>query len=219
MAVSDAQQNIFDLRYKESFYSGGIAELSDEDEGSKEKLENLVSDYARLRGVDFGHLSEENTDSLVAVNENDSSNPSLGKAVTVDELVAPYSSRISSPTRAAQVRSLNPIAEWEGYVEGVGDDDFWVRLVNVKSGENLPTDEARFAKSELSEFWLPHLEVGAIVRWVIGQERLPNGQRRRVSELHFRRLPAHSEKEYKRAIEDANELIAALDWDDTPPPR
>ena len=65
-------------------------------------------------------------------------------------------------------RSFNPISEWEGYVESIEESAFLVRMVNIRSKSLLPKDEATFQKNELSDFQRRHLEVGAIVRWVIG---------------------------------------------------
>ena len=111
-------------------------------------------------------------------------------------------------------RTLTPTAEWEGYVESITEDKFVVKMTNVRTDSSLPTDQAVFSKNEVSEHERHLLNEGAIVRWVIGRERLSTGQVRKVAELHFRRLPAHTDADYQRALKKANALLAEIDWDD-----
>ena len=135
------------------------------------------------------------------------------------DIVAPFSKlslhRTDFPDRLELGRTLHPLVEWEGYVDHITNDSFVAKLVNVNTGTSLPEDEAIFSKSELSEYQLSHLETGAIFRWVIGMQRLPSGQKQRVSEVFFRRLPAHSEKGLKAAKENASDLIKSIDWDES----
>ena len=115
---------------------------------------------------------------------------------------------------ARKVRTLHPIAEWEGFVESITADEFSVRMVNVRSNSLLPTDQTTFNRNNVSDYDQQLLRVGAIVRWVVGRERLPTGQVRNVSELYFRRLPAHSEKDFIRAHNKAEKLLEMIVWED-----
>lgn len=63
-----------------------------------------------------------------------------------------------------------PIEEWEGYVEDISKDEFTVRLVNVKSNTALPEEMVTFLKSEITVHERKLLQLGAIVRWVIGKK-------------------------------------------------
>ena len=87
-------------------------------------------------------------------------------------------------------------------------------MINVRSKALLPEDQATFSRDDVSEYDRQLLREGAIVRWVIGRERLPTGQVRKVSELYFRRLPAHSEADYLRAYRKASMLLATVNWED-----
>ena len=106
--------------------------------------------------------------------------------------------------------------EWEGSVDSIEGDEFVARLCNVTTGEILPTEEARFPVSDLNDVQRGSLEQGAIFRWVIGLQRLPNGNKQRVSELFFRRLPAHSQREMDETLERIGAWLDAREWDDTP---
>ncbi len=107
-------------------------------------------------------------------------------------------------------RTLTPTAEWEGYVESISDHEFTAKMVYLNSNSSIPTDIATFSIDEVSEDDWQLLIKGAIFRWIIGYERLSSGQVRKVSELYFRRLPVHSEKDYKRSLNKAKNLIASI---------
>ncbi len=115
--------------------------------------------------------------------------------------------------QARQKRRLMPVTEWEGYIESIDEEEFSLRMVNVRSKSALPVDQATFSKDEVSEYDRSLLREGAIVRWVIGRERLPTGQIRNVSELYFRRLPANSEMDYRRAYKKAGDLLDLIVWE------
>ena len=188
-----------------------------------QQLKNLLDDYNRV----FRYREYENSDSSGTIDNPkiDVDNSFEGSSVlatkttsmadtAIDDVVAPLSARLLGDQFSRNTRSLNPISEWEGYVESIEENVFLVRMVNIRSKSQLPEDEATFQINELSDYQRQHLEVGAIVRWVIGMERLPSDQRRKVSELHFRRLPAHSNREYQTALTQAKEIINAITWDD-----
>ncbi len=133
--------------------------------------------------------------------------------IDTEKIVPPTGSLVLDKAKVRSGRTFTPTSEWEGYVESMSEDEFSVRLVNIRSQSSLPADQATFYKDEVSENDQQLLREGAIVRWVIGRERLPTGQVRNVSELYFRRLPAHSEKDYKRAYEKACTLLEGINWD------
>ena len=187
-----------------------------------QQLENLLDDYKRV----FRYRESENSCSSGTINnpkidvDNSFEDSSVLATKTtnttdtaIDDVVAPLSARLLGDQFSRNTRSLNPISEWEGYVESIEENVFLVRMVNIRSKSQLPEDEATFQINELSDYQRQHLEVGAIVRWVIGMERLPSDQRRKVSELHFRRLPPHSNREFQTALTQAKEVINAITWD------
>lgn len=206
---SSSNQLAFDVRLGEAVYSGQTQSPDDE-------LLRLVEDYSRISDErHYQSLKHDETDREVFSEESTgSSSRKSTSPESVDDLVAPLSKRRSNPFQGLQQRSFTPVSEWEGYVESIQGDEFTLRLVNIKSGTELADEEATFATSDLSAEQREKLQVGAIIRWVVGLERLPTDQRRRVSELHFRRLPAHSKKDFKRAYTNAGQLIAEINWVD-----
>lgn len=173
----------------------------------------LLGDYKRFSQAP-AHDSTQNengpdSEASRGLSGQNEERPDIGK------LVAPWSARKSQGFPASGARSFNPTMEWEGYVENIGEADFVVRMVNVKSGDALPADMATFSMDDLSEYDKGLLREGAIVRWVLGLERLPSGQKRRVSELYFRRLPAHSAADFARARAKARKLIDSIHWDES----
>ena len=129
--------------------------------------------------------------------------------MNIDQLFPPVRDRVQQSAK----RTLTPTAEWEGYVESISEGKFFVKMVNVRSNSPLPTDQATFSKDDISEHDQQLLKEGAIVRWIIGRERLPTGQIRKVSEIHFRRLPAFRMEDYRQALDKANVLLEEIVWD------
>ena len=148
---------------------------------------------------------------------HDSSSNLYGGNRKIDDRDTPLPYRaIQNIPSGSGVRSLTPLMEWEGSVEAIEGNEFVARLTNITTGELLPTEEARFPISELNDIHRHRLEVGAIFRWVIGLQRLPNGNKQRVSELFFRKLPAHSKAEIDATLERYRIQLDAMEWDDTP---
>ena len=83
-------------------------------------------------------------------------------------------------------------------------------MVDMKSKTLLPTDMAIFSKDDVNEDDKYLLREGALIRFIIGRERLSSSQVRTVSELHFQRLPLHSEEDYKKALAKVKYLIASI---------
>ncbi|MCY4199541.1 MAG: hypothetical protein OXF31_06925 [Gammaproteobacteria bacterium] len=132
----------------------------------------------------------------------------------IEEILARFPKLTSEENREFRKRTLTPSAEWEGYVESIRGSEFFVKMTNVQSKSPLPTDQAFFSIDDVSTRERHLLKEGAIVRWVIGRERLPSGQIRKVSELYFRQLPAHSKADFNRALKKAKTLVENINWDE-----
>ena len=133
--------------------------------------------------------------------------------IAIERIVPPTHYAGFEPYQTQRTPTLTPTAEWEGHVESIGEEDFFVVMTNVRSKSSLPTDQAVFSKDDIGEHQRPLLREGAIVRWIIGRERLPSGQIRKISELYFRRLPAHTKEDYNRALHKAKSLLEEVIWD------
>ncbi len=205
------EQDILDSRYEKTAYSGERA-------GDRDAGVSYIEDYQRasrrFEGVERHNAATDEPDSTA---DHRSSSNQKGRDDPIDDLVRSWEVRAARKTPVnSGVRSLTPIMEWEGSVESIEGDGFVARLCNVTTGEILPTEEARFPVSDLNDVQRGNLEKGAIFRWVIGLQRLPNGNKQRVSELFFRRLPAHSRREMDETLERIGAWLDAREWDDTP---
>ena len=197
--LAAVRQKIFDERYKESVYSGARFE-------EDEILEELIGDYndfykssfENFRDTTEGHTLPEGVDYSTLEN-------SLGH-LSIDELVAPFPKRRDPLVVSNRIHSFSPISEWEGYVTAISDTTFFANLVNIKDESGLPDDEAEFQLLDLSESERMNLQIGSVVRWVVGFEKLANDMRQRVSRVHVRRLPAHSLKEYEKTLLEEKEF-------------
>ena len=72
----------------------------------------------------------------------------------------------------------------------VGGGEFVAKLTDLTDPSQL-SEEAVFSRQELSDGDLPLLVEGAVFRWTIGY-KTRGGQKERVSNISFLRLPAWS---------------------------
>ncbi|MCJ2102701.1 hypothetical protein [Methylobacterium sp. E-046] len=120
---------------------------------------------------------------------------------------------IGDPNAQAIRVSLQPLQEWEGYVVELAGDNFTAKLVDRTAGQSSEEEIAEFPIADLSENDRKLLRPGAVFRWVIGYQRSIGGQRRRVSQLVFRRMPSWSRRDLSRAKARAKDLIDNINWE------
>lgn len=95
--------------------------------------------------------------------------------------------------------------QWEGVVTRIARDEFSVVLRDLTPSKAADL-EAVLPLEEVSEEDLPLLKEGAVLYWTIGYEHTLTGQRKRVSIIRLRRLPAWTRKDIGRVKERAAEL-------------
>jgi hypothetical protein len=96
------------------------------------------------------------------------------------------------------------LQQWQGIVMEIREDEFVARLSDLTNPANSE-EEATFDVREVSESDLELLECGAIFYLSIGYETSIAGQKKRVAQFRFRRMPAWSRK----AIEDLGARLEA----------
>lgn len=146
--------------------------------------------------------------------ENHSTNPTdLSYHIVKDKIIRLFEGNKLEKEIRPTKRQFYPIIEWEGYVDEITETEFFVKMVNLRSNSTIPEDMASFSIiKDVGDEDRKLLKEGAIVRYVLGWETLPGGQSRRVSELYFRRLPAHTKKDYERAKIKAKKLLDSINW-------
>ena len=133
-----------------------------------------------------------------------------GTGFDVDAVIDfPDLAQVSQPV--PQV-SFHLLQEWEGYVIGIGKDDFTVRLLDLTADSSHEEEEAVIPLSEISEDDRKRLCPDSIFRWVIGYERSASGTRQRVSRRVFRELPVVTKQDITEAKERARKT--AQSWAD-----
>ena len=116
-----------------------------------------------------------------------------------------------SPPEAPR-EAIIPLQRWEGVVLRVNADSFVARVVDATAEH--PDEEVELPKDDLSPFEIDLLQEGAIFYWTIGyRQRLPRGQRERISRIRLRRLPAWSRAELAAARARAESLRRDLGWE------
>lgn len=95
--------------------------------------------------------------------------------------------------------------QWEGVVTNIARDEFTVVLRDLVS-RHAPEIEAVLPLEEVPDDDLKLLKRGAVLYWTIGYEQTQAGQRKRVSTIRLRRLPAWSRADVDRVAKRAKEL-------------
>jgi hypothetical protein len=104
------------------------------------------------------------------------------------------------------------LQQWEGYVETKKADSFVARLVDLDNPVEREV-EADILLSEVNPDDLDLIKPGAVFYWTIGYRDQATGQRARVSEIRFRRLPAFTENDLDVAKRDAQQTAELLGWE------
>jgi hypothetical protein len=107
--------------------------------------------------------------------------------------------------------SFEVLQKWEGVVTSVGTDSFVARLRDL-SFYSEEDEEAEFPIEEISQADIALLAPGAVFYWCVGYWDTVIGQRRRASEIRFRRLPTWSKMQLQKARKEAEELSELLAW-------
>jgi hypothetical protein len=116
------------------------------------------------------------------------------------------------PTLKPTLDYLLALQKWEGTVLDRGKDSFLARLTD--RNRVGPDEEAEILLDEVSEDDLPLVTPGAVFYWSIGYYVGTNRQKRRISVIRFRRLPAWTEEELRLANQQAEHLRDLLGWNE-----
>lgn len=100
--------------------------------------------------------------------------------------------------------------KWEGVVESIDDaaGEFDVRMADILHGD----DDLfmTFSMDDVSPEDARMVVPGAIFYWIVGYYDRVSGQRTRVAELKFRRLPVRRDRDLARARERAKATLLEL---------
>jgi hypothetical protein len=207
-----AEQYILDWQLDGSLYSGESHERT----RVAARYSNDISDYIEHKSIQ----SVTTKVSTASIPEKTTSTSALTHERVLSDISRPSErSNLKPRQNKSRSSSLTPSQEWEGYVESIGRETFTINLTNVRDTSGSITDQAEFELRELPENDQKRLEIGSVVRWIVGFERLSNDTRQRVSRIHLRRLPVFSRRDYDEAFEDAGSLLEGLVLDDQPRSR
>jgi hypothetical protein len=103
------------------------------------------------------------------------------------------------------------LQKWQGIVLRVNKDTFIAKLVNIT--DKGYDEEAEFDYTEVTEEDLKLVRPGAMFYWSIGYSHSITGQRRRFSDIRFRRLPVLGDKQIEVAKRDARHIKRNIGWE------
>lgn len=102
------------------------------------------------------------------------------------------------------------LQKWRGIVEEVGKDFFIAKLINLT--EKGYDEQAEISNDEITQEDIDLIKPGAIFYWSIGYSHSNTGQRRRFSDIRFRRIPDWNDREIDIARENAKRISDLLVW-------
>lgn len=181
-----------------------------------EELTETVGAYRQSIGSAYVHplmnyvFSQARTESTSTDSREDPASgqapEALGPSAVPDDVhcrgTDPTITRFPGPTPSPYRFEL--LQQWEGTVTDVGEEEFEARLTDL-TDPRRPDESAVFGKEEVSDGDLSLLTKGAVFRWSVGY-KTRRGQKERVSNISFLRLPAWSAKSVA-AVEQAASLL------------
>jgi hypothetical protein len=104
--------------------------------------------------------------------------------------------------------------EWEGIVMAINRDDktFTARLIDVNE-KKQQAEEGDFLIDDIRNDDMKLLCEGAIFRWIVGYEIKRRGEKRRSSQIVFRRLPQWTKREIEEADKEAKKVMGSINWE------
>jgi hypothetical protein len=109
------------------------------------------------------------------------------------------------PSRVHPQQRFIVLQKWEGTVASANGDEF-VAIICDLTDRSRPDEEATFPLEEVPESDRMLIVSGAVFYWNVGYELTPFGQRKRVSAIRFRRLPAWTRSEIESVRRRAESL-------------
>lgn len=104
--------------------------------------------------------------------------------------------------------------EWEGHVQSVDGDRFNAILYDLTDRSAADAELGEFDIEEVSPGDKLLVAEGAVFNWIIGYETTPAGQKKSVSYLVFRRLPAFRQKDIEFSKAKLQPLFDFLNADE-----
>lgn len=97
------------------------------------------------------------------------------------------------------------LQHWDGTVTAIDDGEFTAEIRDLTDPANY-REEVTLDLDEVSPDDRPLLELGAVFRWSIGYKTSSAGQRERVSQLRFVRIPGWRKSVIDKIKQRAAEL-------------
>jgi len=162
----------------------------------------------------------DNLPSALAISQQASEQPTDGTTVapanqeeqpTLENLRERLASSVVKVSQTLPVQDrFILLQKWEGTITTITKDSFFGRLADLSAAG--PDEEAEFPLEEVPVSDRKLIVPGAVFYWCIGYLDTVSGQRIRASAIRFRRLPAWSEEELRKAHSQAQETRELLGW-------
>lgn len=178
------------------------------EEESQEQLLQYAGEVATSAAESTRRASLLETQVSVAASGTGTTLPAEGGVQTTTKIPPPWN-RLFRRTS-----TFIALQAWEGVVVEVSDIDFTVRLFDKRNKMN-PELSTAISIEELDDEERSLVEPGAYFYWSVGYCDTPSG-RKRQSVVRFRRLPAWTSEEIRKAKEQAEDDFRYFGGEDGP---
>jgi len=103
------------------------------------------------------------------------------------------------------------LQKWLGVVTGIGKRNFSADLINLT--HKGYDEETEISIEEITDEDREFIKLGSYFYWSIGYHHSYTGQRTRMSQIRFRRLPAWNKSVLKEAETNAKKTAKLFGWD------
>lgn len=200
LGVETNRRPVVHLSSPRSSHSLTTALPTREDDMAEPKPVDAVLTIPRDPKRDRHEQGVEDSSSLRRVREDEA------LLLTSSEAPAPSPLRfLPVPPMRKAPYTFRLLQQWEGTVTEIADGDFTAELRDLTEPASH-REEATFELEEVSPGDQSLLAPGAVFRWSIGYRTSASGQRERVSQLRFVRIPGWR----KSAVEEIKRRAARL---------
>ena len=127
----------------------------------------------------------------------------------------PLTERKKAPVFFIETKPLGERAislqKWHGIVIKTDKSFFTAKLINITNKGY--DEEAEFDYDEITEEDIQLIKPGAVFYWSVGYNHSSTGQRRRFSDIRFKRLPVLNKKEIENGMVYAKQTKKTIGWE------
>ncbi len=173
--------------------------------------------YARQQQTGLARLRRDDTEGAIAGVALTAPTKALSPMASAQDrqeslqgVIAPPLNRpVRSPRLAQPSYRFELLQQWECVVRSIDDDEFTAMLYDL-TDPTQAAEEATFLLRDVPDDDVALVEEGAVFYWSIGYRTNRAGEKIRIAQVRFRRLPPLSKSELREVEDDVSVLRSLL---------